>query len=125
MTQQGLADRLGQLGARFDRTAVAKVEAGRRELTLMEAFQFALALHVAPVHLFTPPDDDDPIWIGPLSEWSPDDVRAWIRGDYPMLSAEREYFTTVPDSEFDAGMEKLLAWRRRGGISVRTSEEES
>ena len=71
MTQQGLAERLNLLGARIDRTAIAKIESGDRQLTLTEAFQFAWALNVAPVHLFVPTDDDKPIRLGAQLEASP------------------------------------------------------
>lgn len=107
MTQQGLADRLNQIGARTDRTAVAKVESGKRELSLREAFQYAYALHVAPVHLFVPTDSDEPINIGPNLEASPAEVRAWIRGQRPMpFQDPRAYFSTVPENEFPSGEER-------------------
>jgi transcriptional regulator with XRE-family HTH domain len=60
-TQQELADRLNQLGAHIDRAAVAKVELEKRRLTLDEAFHYALALDVAPVHLLVPTDGDEPV----------------------------------------------------------------
>ncbi len=102
MTQQGLADRLNQVGAHLDRTAVAKVETGGRELSLMEALQYAWALHVAPVHLFVPTDSDEPIQIGPNMEASPAEMRAWIRGERPLHQEQRAYFSTVPENEFEA-----------------------
>jgi transcriptional regulator with XRE-family HTH domain len=103
MTQQGLADRINFLGAPIDRTAIAKIEKGSRELTLSEAFAFAWALDVAPVHLFVPTDDEDPIHIGPNMEAPPAEMRAWIRGDRPMFQDPRVYFSMVPKSEFRAG----------------------
>jgi transcriptional regulator with XRE-family HTH domain len=99
MTQQDLADRLSQLGARVDRTAVAKVEKGTRELALAEAFQYAYALDVAPVHLFVPTDSDELISIGPNMEAPPKHVRAWIRGERPFGDA-RLYRSQVPEDEF-------------------------
>ena len=65
MSQQGLADRLNQLGARVDRSVVAKVESGKRAVSLEDAFRFALALDVAPVHLLVPIDSDEPIHLAP------------------------------------------------------------
>jgi transcriptional regulator with XRE-family HTH domain len=107
-TQQDLADVLNRFGAHTDRTAVARVETGKRELPLKEAFQYALALNVAPVHLFVPTDSDEPIQLGPTFECSPDEARAWIRGLMPMMSQDRRaYFSAVPDSEFD----KTITWR--------------
>lgn len=105
MTQQNLADRLSQLGARVDRTVVAKVEKGTRELSLAEAFQFAWALHVAPVHLFVPTDSDGPINLGPNMEASPAEMRAWIRGLQPLFQEPRAYYSTVPPGEFERNVE--------------------
>ena len=106
MTQQDLATRLSQLGARVDRTTVAKVEKGTRELSLGEAFQYAWALHVAPVHLFVPTDSDEPINLGPNMEASPAELRAWVRGLRPMFQDARAYFSTVPPGEFERGEEQ-------------------
>lgn len=103
-TQQDLADRLNnQLGARTDRAAVAKTELGQRGLSLEEAFLYALALDVAPVHLFVPTDSDEPIQIGPNLEVSPAEMRAWIRGTMPVYPVQdpRAYFMTVPREEFE------------------------
>jgi transcriptional regulator with XRE-family HTH domain len=102
-TQQDLADRLNNLlGARTDRSAVAKVEVGKRELSLDEAFQYALALNVAPVHLFAPVDGDELVALGSKLECSPDAMREWIRGRRPMFWQEpRVYFSEVPPAEFE------------------------
>src|SRR4051794_4209041 len=80
MSQQGLADRLNQLGARVDRSVVAKVESGKRAVTVEDALRFALALDVAPVHLLVPTDSDEPIHLAPNLKASPYETRAWIRG---------------------------------------------
>src|SRR4051794_30544803 len=89
MSQQDLADRLNQLGARVDRSVVAKVESGKRAVSLEDAFRFALALDVAPLHLIVPVDSDDPIHLAPDMEASPGEVRAWIRGQQPMFQDPR------------------------------------
>lgn len=106
MTQQQLADRISQLGVPMHQTAIARVESGKRELTLMEAFQYAWALHVAPVHLFVPTDSDEPINIGPSMEASPAETRAWIRGQLPLFQEQRAYFSTVPEGEFERRSEE-------------------
>jgi transcriptional regulator with XRE-family HTH domain len=124
MSQQGLADRLNLLGGRFERTIIAKIENGSRELMLQEAFQFAYALDVAPVHLFVPTDSDDAINIGPNMTATPAEVRAWIRGRYPMFQDPRHYFTSVPESEFDDAHDALRHWRAIAPIQVSTSEED-
>jgi transcriptional regulator with XRE-family HTH domain len=123
MTQQGLADRLAQLGARIDRSAVARIESGDRELSLEEAFQVAWALHVAPVHLFVPIDSEEPIDIGPKMQASPDEVRAWIRGKLPLFQDARIYFSTAPEAEFKDAAGALAAWLQQAPIQTTTEEE--
>lgn len=100
-TQQDLAAALNELGAQTDRAAVAKVELGKRGLALDEAFLYALVLDVAPVHLFTPIDSDEPIGLGPNVQCSPSEMRAWIRGQAPMFPPQnpRTYFGEVPMDE--------------------------
>lgn len=123
MTQQDLADRLNQLGARVDRTAVAKIEAGKRVITLSEAFTFALALDVAPVHLLVPTDSDEPIRLAPDLEASPNEVRAWIRGAMPMLQDPRVYFSAVPLTETKPAGDALAAWEQTSPIQVSTGPD--
>jgi transcriptional regulator with XRE-family HTH domain len=108
-TQQGLADRLNHLGAQTDRAAVAKVETHKRGLALNAAFQYALALNVAPVHLFVPVggppgsanDPPEPIMLGPNLTCSPAEARKWIRGELPIYPYQdpRIYFAMVPREE--------------------------
>ena len=124
MTQQGLADRVALLGTPIHQTVIARIEKGTRELTLREAFHFAWALDVAPVHLFTP-TDDEPIDIGPNMQAEPHEVRAWIRGQWPLFQDARVYFSMVPEEEFKAADGALAAYLQRGGIKVSTSEEKS
>ncbi len=107
-TQQQLADQLNQLGARTDRAAVAKVELGKRGLSLTEAFQYALALDVAPVHLFVPTDSDEEITLGPQYTCTPKEMRGWIKGARPMFPFQnpRTYFAEVPLDEL-----RVEGWR--------------
>jgi transcriptional regulator with XRE-family HTH domain len=98
-TQQDLADRLNSLGAHTDRAGVAKVETGKRGLSLNEFFQYAQALDVAPVHLVAPPNSDESISLGPNMECSPAELRAWIRGRLPIFQDVPTYFTEVPPGE--------------------------
>ena len=124
-TQQDLADVLNRFGAHTDRTAVARVETGKRELPLKEAFQYALALNVAPVHLLVPTDSDEPIHLAPNLEASPYDVRAWIRGFRPLFPQDpRVYFSTVPLTETKAAGDALAAWEQTSPIQVTTEPED-
>jgi transcriptional regulator with XRE-family HTH domain len=124
MSQQNLADRMNHLGARVDRSVVAKVEAGKRAVSLEDAFRFALALDVAPVHLLVPTDSDESIPLAPNLEAAPHEVRAWIRGFMPLFQDPRVYFTTVPKTEFQAADGALAEWLRTSPIQVITEPED-
>jgi len=106
----------------IDQSTIAKIENGKRELTLLEAFQFAYALDVAPIHLFVPTDPalDEEIDIGPTMSARPDEVRAWIRGDLPLFQDARLYFSVVPEHEFKAS--NIAAWEQ-GRTVVKTSPD--
>ena len=64
---------LNRIGAKTDRAAVAKTELGQRTLSLEESFRYAVALDVAPVHLFVPTDSDEPIQLARI--WNARRVR--------------------------------------------------
>jgi transcriptional regulator with XRE-family HTH domain len=108
-TQQDLATRLTNLGAGgtgrevpVDRVTIARIETGSRQISVDELFQFALALNVAPVHLFVDPNGDEPIQLTPALECSPAEARAWVRGEREMLMQDpRGYFMNVPRDEFE------------------------
>ena len=104
-TQQDLADVLNRLGAHTDRAAVARVELGKRGLSLNELFQYAQALNVAPVHMVAPPDSDEPVSLGPSMECTPAEMRGWVRGQLPIFQDARVYFSEVPKSEL-----RVLGW---------------
>ncbi len=101
-TQQDLADVLNRIGAQTDRVAVAKVELGQRGLSLYEALQYALALDVAPVHLIVPVDNDERLMLGAnFVDCTPTELRAWIRGQRPLLPQDpRIYFAEIPREEW-------------------------
>jgi transcriptional regulator with XRE-family HTH domain len=104
LTQQELADRLKKLGVPIDRSAVARLERGRRGMTVAEMLALALALSVAPVHLLVDPDSDEPITL--ISHGLPlppaEMIRGWIRGELPIPPQNtRTYFAEAPLSEFE------------------------
>ncbi len=120
-----------------DRSAIARVELGQRTLSLDEAFLYALALDVAPVHLFAPPgnegdviDKDERLNLGatgrgPRVECSAVEMRRWIRGEAPMYPPQnpRAYFTEVPLEEFE-GPRGWRAAAEEWGRRTETPEEE-
>jgi transcriptional regulator with XRE-family HTH domain len=115
-TQQKLADELNRIGAQTDRAAVAKVELGKRGLSLDEALQYAYVLDVAPVHLLVPVDQDERLKLSAqVFDFSPAELRAWIRGQRPvLLQNPRTYYAEAPAEELP---EELRRWVESGDAS--------
>ncbi len=104
LSAQQLADRVSAIGGKLDRAAISKIESRTRNVSLDEALLLAVALDVAPVHLFIPRDNDDTIELAPALA-APDAARAreWFRGHEQLpLQNEKTYRTEVPDSEWEA-----------------------
>lgn len=86
----------------IDRSAIARLENGKRGVSLEEAMRLAFVLHVAPVHLLVDPDSDEPLAPVVGHEVEPWAARAWIRGERPMMGQDpRFYFTNIPLHEFE------------------------
>jgi transcriptional regulator with XRE-family HTH domain len=108
-TQQDLADKLVNFGMPIDRAQIARLELGKRGISLDEAMRLAFALNVAPIYLITdtevpadPDIDPEPMQIIPGSEHSPAEARAWIVGKRPMhFQDPRSYYMNVPRAEFE------------------------
>lgn len=103
LSAQQLADRVQELGGRLDRAAISKIESRSRNVSLDEAFLLAVALGVAPVHLFLPRDDGARVALTPaLDDVSSVAAREWLRGQEQLPGlAEKAYRTEVPDSEWE------------------------
>jgi transcriptional regulator with XRE-family HTH domain len=94
-TQQGLADRLHELGADstgWSQTKINKLERGRLTRVLVDdVFELALALDVSPLYLLTPLEGFDEqenalkVWLGGKVDRWPREVRQWVRGVRPLL----------------------------------------
>jgi transcriptional regulator with XRE-family HTH domain len=102
-TQADLAARLVDLGfAGWRQTKVAKIEKGVvARIPLDDVLALAAALDVQIPHLLAP--DGPEIAIAPKLKRSPEDFRAWLRGQQPLSpGADRTYFAgpLVPDSEW-------------------------
>ena len=102
-SQQDLADKLANFGMPIDRAQIARLELGKRGISLDETMRLAFALSVAPVNLITDPEDDaEPMAPIPGAEYSPAETRKWIIGKLPMIWQDpRSYFMNVPREEFE------------------------
>ena len=100
-TQQDLADVLNRIGARPTASPSPRSNSGSAA-SLYEALQYALALDVAPVHLIVPVDNDERSMLGAnFVDCTPTELRAWIRGQRPLLPQDpRIYFADIPREEW-------------------------
>lgn len=99
-SQAQLSAEVRALGLNLDRPAISKIESGLRNVTLDEAFTLAVALDVAPVHLFLPRDNGDRVTLTPVVIYSPEDARKWFRGTgVPPRGEESVYRSEVPEGD--------------------------
>ncbi|MFH8539465.1 helix-turn-helix domain-containing protein [Streptomyces tendae] len=114
-TVKQLAERCAELGApELTAQALYNLENGRRDdsgrrrrdVTVDELLKLAYVLSVAPLHLLVPPIDGNEVAPYRFIEGvttTPGIARAWIRGKTPLgRVVAREYFSEVPDSEWEA-----------------------
>lgn len=101
LSAQGLADRVAVLGGTLDRAAISKIETGKRGVSLDEALLLALAADVAPVHLFLPREDGEPVRVAPKLTPPAVAARRWLRGQEPLPGGDEKTFQVeVPASEW-------------------------
>lgn len=102
-SQQDLADKLANFGMPIDRAQLARLEGGKRGISLDETMRLAFVLDVAPVHLITDPEEGaEPMQTTPGAEVEPWEARAWVRGQKPLIFQDpRSYFMNVPKAEFE------------------------
>lgn len=118
---QELADRVQELGGRLDRAAISKIESRTRNVSLDEALLLALALNVAPVHLFLPRDDEAEVQIASnLPAVPTGDARAWLRGAEPLSTVDdRTFRTEVPASEWKRPSQRSAEAEERVAVAGR------
>jgi transcriptional regulator with XRE-family HTH domain len=110
-SQQDLADALARLGVPVDRATVARVELGERGLSLDEAFQYAIALDVAPASLFLPLGSDDVQLAGEVTVPAPR-ARRWLTGQEPLEGQDARYWLhELPEETMLAALESARRWQ--------------
>lgn len=108
-SQQHLAERLSELsGHDIDRSAIARLETGKRGVSLDEAFAISAALEVSPLSLMLPRDPSQPVAVAPHVTVTGKEAREWARGDEPLPGQDRQFF----ESESPEFWIEVLAWRR-------------
>ena len=84
LTQDDLASRCVDLGEPIARTTIAKIENGKRALSLSDVFVLAAALNTSPAMLFLPIGDEDDVYIAPKLKVHPHLAMKWIEGTEPL-----------------------------------------
>jgi transcriptional regulator with XRE-family HTH domain len=121
-SQQDLVTKLQNFGLPIDRSAIARLEVGKRGLIVEELMRLAFVLDVAPVHLLVDPDGEESIAPTPHSEVSPAEARAWICGRMPLVPQDpRMFWFERPKAEFEA-VRDFLESAERGEYPMRTTE---
>lgn len=99
ISQQELADRLG-----WTQSTVARIESGKRAVSVSDLLALSWALDVAPVYLLAGSFQDDDVPVVKTLRVPPEHMLSWIRGVEPLPNAgprgHRAYFTNMPDLEW-------------------------
>lgn len=90
LTQSQLADRLRRdLDWSIERSMLARIESGDRQVSVDELFKLAAALETTPVLLMTPADEGELMQPLPWRAVTSSRVRAWISDEVPMWEQDR------------------------------------
>jgi transcriptional regulator with XRE-family HTH domain len=117
--QQQLAYRLDALGSNLRRSALSKIEARLRQVSVDDLLEICAALSVSPLALLTPLDDSLRVAITPKFRVDGPAFRSWVRGTAPLAlqgihdtNDIRAYYEQTPHSEWQAyrrdGVETLV-----------------
>jgi transcriptional regulator with XRE-family HTH domain len=109
--QQQLSDALGRLGWPLDRTAIARIENGTRNVTVEDLFALAAALGVEAAGLLAPRDDNVEVAVVPGLVRSGARIRGWLHG-YARLYRPNDWSDTEADRVFAESMSDQ-EWRVR------------
>ena len=87
LTQQGLAAKLASLGRPMQGSAVAKIETGRRAVTVDDLVALAAALNVTPARLLLPDaSEHEPVLVTPRSAVPAYAAWQWMTGSHSLLA---------------------------------------
>lgn len=84
LTQGDLADAVTELGHPMHQSAIAKIEAGQRKITLDDLLVLAVALDVPPPLLFLPIDTEEDLALTPKKTAYSWRVWEWLHGEEPL-----------------------------------------
>jgi transcriptional regulator with XRE-family HTH domain len=101
-TQQELAEALSRAGAELTTFAVARMESGKRGISLNEAVAIAAVLGPSLLHMIVPLEERGRVHLAPRMPAKVVDARAWLRGQRPLRQEDEQvFFFQAPPSEAD------------------------
>ncbi len=124
-TQTDLAEAVTGFGHPMHQTAIAKIEAKQRKVSVEDLLVLALALDVPPPLLFLPFDRDEDLALTPTTATYPWRVWEWLHGEEPLPSRNTP--------EWHRGSEPALLYANvrddqkqvnRARLAIRTAEYE-
>jgi transcriptional regulator with XRE-family HTH domain len=101
-TQQELAGALSSQGVGITAFAIARLESGKRGISLDEAVAIAAVLGPSLLHMIVPLEERGRVHLAPQMSAKVIDARAWIRGQRPLQQADEQlFYFQAPPSEAD------------------------
>lgn len=104
-SQGDLAEELTRFGVNLNQAQVAKIEGGKRGLSLDEAIAIAWVLGVPPAFLYLPLGESERVSPVPNESIHPDLVRKWVTGEEPAT------YTNKRSRYREAWFEDMWVWR--------------
>jgi transcriptional regulator with XRE-family HTH domain len=130
LSAQALADRVAEAGGGLDRAAIAKIEVGKRGVSLDETLLLAYALAVPPPLLFLPIGTEDRVAITPNVVVHPDLAWRWVEGDSPPMTSDRhairlhEWHEAMTPVRLYSQLRAVQDATRKAAMWVQSTEEE-
>jgi transcriptional regulator with XRE-family HTH domain len=113
LTAKGLSERLRERGVNLGRVAIAKIEIGERGVSLDEALALAYALNVAPVYLFLPLENDQPVRMAEdkrAVKLKAGDMRGWVSGRGAAQGQDKRFYLMEVDEERFEDRRRTVRW---------------
>ena len=90
--QADLAARMSeQTGGSVAQSQIARIESGKRSVSVDDLMDLAAALNASPLDLLTPTDSDHPVTVGGTQHHC-SEVRSWVRGFAPLAGQDSRGF---------------------------------
>jgi transcriptional regulator with XRE-family HTH domain len=119
MSQQELADALG-----WTQSAIARLESGRRSISVGDLLALAWALNVAPVYLLDGSFQTGDVPIHRTLRVPTQHMRKWIRGGEPLPGSDyRAYYENIPDDEWIERYGPIDQQRSEAAVVYEKAEE--